>query len=165
MLLPPLRQFGKVKRRGVSFTSKSAGVVVPRLARVAAGNVTVRTQRVPLPLSFPLNKTSPYFSLFTLEFCPLARRFAKVIYGFSGRAKRFLPRNLHGAQPQSSARISKRLPAAAAATPARRRRATGPRRQRRSPTGSGRAPRVTSARPRRRKDGRGRMSNEEHERV
>ena len=153
-----------MRRRGVSFTTKSAGVVGPPLARVAVGNVTVRTQR-PLPLSFPLNKTSPYFSLFTLEFCPLARRFAKVIYGFSGRAKNFLPRNLHGAQPQSSARISKRLPAAAAATPARRRRATGPRRQRRSPTGSGRAPRVTSARPRRRKNGRGRMSNEEHERV
>ena len=86
MLLPPLRHFGKVMRRGVSFTTKSAGVVGPPLARVAVGNVTVRTQR-PLPLSFPLNKTSPYFSLFTLEFCPLARRFAKVIFGFSGRAK------------------------------------------------------------------------------
>ena len=118
MLLPPLRQFGKVKRRGVSFTSKSAGVVVPRLARVAAGNVTVRTQRVPLPLSSPLTKTSPYFSLFTLRFCQLARRLAKSnIRVFWPCQKLFAP-NLHGAQPQSSARISKRLPAAAAATPA-----------------------------------------------
>ena len=51
-------------RRGVSFATKSAGVVVPPLARVTVGNVTVRTQRVPLPLSLPLTKTFPYFSLF-----------------------------------------------------------------------------------------------------
>ena len=42
---------------------------VPPRARAAVGNVAVRTQRVPLPLSLPLTKTFPYFVLSGFRCC------------------------------------------------------------------------------------------------